>query len=278
MMEFRTEKALRAAIIEKPDDDFLRLLYADWAEENGFQTYASFIRLQLEHAKMERPKVINDGDYVNYCEGCLRDMGICEWHRVKRDMRGILEDRPNGGATNVWAWRNGWPGEDWPVADKEDVCIGFRRVEFHRGFVRRVEGVNSYQWVELGHKVIEVQPIGSVLSAHEPHVNVLDGTMARAIFQLMDGSGNENLMNSIHPVVFEAIDLREDRLAWNGVTKMKYAQEDGTHPEGMYEVSVRCSCKAKAALEDALLHVGRGLIAKRRYLDVQSRVRFVVND
>src|SRR5215472_2931540 len=44
------EQAFLQAIIEKPDDDGVRLIYADWLEENGQPERAEFIRLQIESA------------------------------------------------------------------------------------------------------------------------------------------------------------------------------------------------------------------------------------
>jgi uncharacterized protein (TIGR02996 family) len=47
------EKALLAAIWERPQDDALRLVYADWLEESGQPERAEFIRLQLELARLD---------------------------------------------------------------------------------------------------------------------------------------------------------------------------------------------------------------------------------
>jgi uncharacterized protein (TIGR02996 family) len=45
------ERALLAAIIANPDDDTVRLVYADFLEENGEAERAEFIRLQVELAR-----------------------------------------------------------------------------------------------------------------------------------------------------------------------------------------------------------------------------------
>jgi uncharacterized protein (TIGR02996 family) len=47
------EKALLAAIWEYPHDDTVRLVYADWLQENGQPERAEFIRVQLELAKLD---------------------------------------------------------------------------------------------------------------------------------------------------------------------------------------------------------------------------------
>lgn len=46
------EKAFRQAIIEEPDDDGIRLIYADWLEEQG-NPRGEFIRLQIELEHVE---------------------------------------------------------------------------------------------------------------------------------------------------------------------------------------------------------------------------------
>src|SRR5262245_14766845 len=48
------EQALLWEIIEHPDDDDPRLIYADWLEERG-SPRAEFIRLQCDRAKLEQP-------------------------------------------------------------------------------------------------------------------------------------------------------------------------------------------------------------------------------
>ncbi len=46
------DDAFLAAIIDRPDDDSLRLVYADWLEEHGEQKRAEFIRVQLDLATL----------------------------------------------------------------------------------------------------------------------------------------------------------------------------------------------------------------------------------
>ena len=41
------------AIIEHPEDDTPRLIYADWLEENGDPDRAEFIRVQCELARLD---------------------------------------------------------------------------------------------------------------------------------------------------------------------------------------------------------------------------------
>lgn len=46
--------ALLAGVLDHPDDDAARLVYADWLEENGAEPRAEFIRLQCQHAELQR--------------------------------------------------------------------------------------------------------------------------------------------------------------------------------------------------------------------------------
>ena len=57
-----TRDDLLQAIIENPDDDALRLVFADWFEDHGELERAEFIRVQIELAKLpnvdnRRPKL-----------------------------------------------------------------------------------------------------------------------------------------------------------------------------------------------------------------------------
>lgn len=47
-----SEAALLQAIIDSPDDDGLRLVYADFLEERGEPERATFIRVQIELANL----------------------------------------------------------------------------------------------------------------------------------------------------------------------------------------------------------------------------------
>jgi uncharacterized protein (TIGR02996 family) len=52
MLHSATDRAFIATIIESPDDDAPRLIYADWLDEQGEADRAEFIRLQIREARM----------------------------------------------------------------------------------------------------------------------------------------------------------------------------------------------------------------------------------
>src|SRR5262245_57537404 len=46
-----SEKAFLEAIIQNPDDDVPRLIFADWLDEHGQSNRAEFVRLQIRLAQ-----------------------------------------------------------------------------------------------------------------------------------------------------------------------------------------------------------------------------------
>jgi uncharacterized protein (TIGR02996 family) len=89
--------ALLRAIIDDPDDDAPRLIYADWLDENGDPARAAFIRAQIKLARL--PQDDPDRDRLVQTERTLwkanRDAWkawVPEWARVDRFHRGFVED------------------------------------------------------------------------------------------------------------------------------------------------------------------------------------------
>ena len=110
---------LLQAIIEQPDDDQLRLVYADWLEEHGDAARAEFIRVQIEYHTMR-------------CSDPRVDAMTARWIA-------LLE-------THKEAWLKGFPAwlrAEFPV---EGTLLGGSR--FSRGFVEAV--CNTANWNEIG--------------------------------------------------------------------------------------------------------------------------------
>lgn len=72
-----TGEGLFAAIIDNPDDDGLRLIYADWLEENEQEDRARFIRLQITAYAEDNAFCGIDGKRSAVHERWARD--VCEW-------------------------------------------------------------------------------------------------------------------------------------------------------------------------------------------------------
>ena len=67
-------EVLYRAILESPDDDSPRLVWADWLEENGEPDRAEFVRLQCQWANLEPGDPKRD-------EVCDRWMAVLEPRR-----------------------------------------------------------------------------------------------------------------------------------------------------------------------------------------------------
>jgi uncharacterized protein (TIGR02996 family) len=87
-------EALFQAILDDPDDDAPRLVYADWLEEHGDAERAEFIRLQLARAALEdhdprvqqlqqrcRELTAEPGTEERWTPKLPRGMGYPEFHR-----------------------------------------------------------------------------------------------------------------------------------------------------------------------------------------------------
>jgi uncharacterized protein (TIGR02996 family) len=95
------EDAFMAAIIESPEDDGPRLVYADWLEDHGQPERAEFIRLQCELASMSE------------------DEGVPRRQEPEARERQLLEEH----------------GEGWAGPLRKVV----RKWKFRRGFVEEIE-------------------------------------------------------------------------------------------------------------------------------------------
>lgn len=119
-------EALLAAVLQSPDDDTPRLMFADWCEENGETERAEFIRVQIEASRCvpcggsgvvskgrsrfrgvplaPGQALILPGDAVFQCEGCSGAL---------RRERELFEQSPQ---THVWfgaVIRLAKMGSDW---------------------------------------------------------------------------------------------------------------------------------------------------------------------
>jgi uncharacterized protein (TIGR02996 family) len=70
-----TDEGFLRAILEEPDDDTHRLVYADWLDENGQPEHAEFIRVQIELARMD---VEGRGSHARYRLGDLLECEVAQ--------------------------------------------------------------------------------------------------------------------------------------------------------------------------------------------------------
>jgi uncharacterized protein (TIGR02996 family) len=97
-----TNDALYQGILADPDDDTLRLIYADWLEENGDRQYAQFIRTQIELARVPE----------------YDPLWVRHWFEDRdaitgRGFDGRRPRLPEGLVWGPWSYRRGLP---WEVA------------------------------------------------------------------------------------------------------------------------------------------------------------------
>jgi uncharacterized protein (TIGR02996 family) len=150
----RAELALYAAVFADPADDWPRMVYAHWLDEQGQSDRAEFIRAQLALAGVgpcRKPPLCRPP----YCVAC-RTLGAPHVQYLRRVERELLTANRHRWAPNI------------PVAGRLDVVAsedwrygGKLAVAFARGFpwkvVCRVGG-----WLRLGKYVVRSLPIGRV--------------------------------------------------------------------------------------------------------------------
>lgn len=105
------EQAFIQAIIEAPDDDGLRLIYADWLEEQGRGDRAEFIRIQIELWK----RYSSDARFVDAEGKRLVDRGL-----KLLEVAAVKDWAHFPGYVCFWQWKRGFvecvtcEGSDWP--------------------------------------------------------------------------------------------------------------------------------------------------------------------
>lgn len=149
-----------AAIVAKPDDDTLRLVAADFLEENGEAERAAFIRVQIALASLEIASRRARREGVELPQ----EAGSLEEDELRRKEATILD--PRSAFPAVWAadacpelfvvapTRTG-PGrvhsEERPV-----------QLKWHRGFVERID-CSAVQWFRHGLEVRKWNPVREVI-------------------------------------------------------------------------------------------------------------------
>lgn len=81
------DEAFLADMVEHPDDDAPRLVYADWLDDRGEADRAEFIRLQIEQARL--PADSPRGAALARREGELRGSGEAAWRDSLPRLEGV---------------------------------------------------------------------------------------------------------------------------------------------------------------------------------------------
>ncbi len=177
--------AFLPAILETPDDDFVRLAYADLLEEEGEYIRAEFIRVQVERANVQR-RLDCDLKVAGTYSSLMKRFG--ELRRRERDLLrsefaipiatafGIPQGRAeNGGAyfSHSGTLRH-WP----PVGNRRRQIYKGQLVDdgpifwtFRRGFVAVVNCCWD-DWLEFGPAVVRVEPVERLELLGVPPMNL----------------------------------------------------------------------------------------------------------
>src|SRR5437660_4410728 len=83
-------EGLLQAVLEAPDDDAPRLIYADWLEEHGDADRAEFIRVQIERASLPHWEARHLRLALRERELLARHKG--RWKAELPDVKGVVWD------------------------------------------------------------------------------------------------------------------------------------------------------------------------------------------
>jgi uncharacterized protein (TIGR02996 family) len=168
-----TNPDLLRAVLERPDDDSVRLVYADWLDDAGEAERGEFVRVQVELSSMGHDPHSCEREP---CPDCPRD--IDRWDALRLRERELLK-------ANFWKWTEGLPEalltRQCPccaegVADWETGVIECRRcestgvidddekVEFSRGFVSAVT-LSAADFLAHAAAIFACQPVERVTLA-----------------------------------------------------------------------------------------------------------------
>lgn len=113
------ELAFIRAAQAQPDDDTLRLVYADWLDEQGEATRAAFARLQVRRARLDvfdpdRAELVRDEARLLQKHKRYWNGGV---HRTlhRRGLRGLIDARR--GVVRTWDYHRGMVGRVAVSAD-----------------------------------------------------------------------------------------------------------------------------------------------------------------
>jgi len=183
-------RSLLDAILESPDDDGLRLVYADALEDDGQRERAEFIRVQVELAKTPEPAIRTPGSLPNEsdeqyefrnCESCL-GVKRCRYHVLQHRERELL----GGGSVYSWFVDKG------PITTRTDwhMACGFAgRVEwnFVRGFVDHIT-CTAADWLQHADAILRDHPVREVRLTTMPLLRSQNDPHNDAVHVWLDGS------------------------------------------------------------------------------------------
>ena len=145
-------EALLRAIIDHPDEDTPRLVYADWLDENGDSKRAAFIRAQIEYHRLEAADtVVNALDFL--WAGYTTEVDRVDWTAIDADLAARLTASK---ANEKVRFRLSERNEGTPRVK------GVRFVGGDRGFFDTVTVFDPAAFVKHADAIFRAAPITSV--------------------------------------------------------------------------------------------------------------------
>jgi uncharacterized protein (TIGR02996 family) len=126
------DQALLRAILANPDDDGLRLVYADWLEEHGDPARAEFIRVQCELARLP------GHDPRRYV--------------LEQQQDDLLDDHQRRWEKTLPLWQR----------FVSRALPRWRREKFQRGFLHGIE-CSAPDWIDHGEELLRHSPIKAAI-------------------------------------------------------------------------------------------------------------------
>ncbi len=171
------EQAFLEAILDDPEDDNLRLIYADFLEERGDGARAEFIRVQVELSQVKRCKkstrLFPDNHCLPpYCLHCRPHKKPAYYRDLRRRDVELLTAKHPSGVTNNLAWAEPLlvrvPAANWTDTTRRQEPF----LRFRRGFVEEI-GFPCRVFLEHAALFFGQAPITKVvLTDLEPHEQI----------------------------------------------------------------------------------------------------------
>jgi uncharacterized protein (TIGR02996 family) len=146
-MQRNAGEGLLQAIIEEPEADDLRLLYADWLEDHGDPARAEFIRVQLAYAAL--PEGHRDGPGLKKRQGMLLHENIRRWCFLEEGTCGSFK---RSAVPMCWAYGT--------IAAPRSTSFPWI-VSFRRGFMDTIT-CSTEDWLAHGSTLARANPIRMV--------------------------------------------------------------------------------------------------------------------
>lgn len=211
-----TERDFKQAIVASPEDDVLRLAFADWLEEQGNETRANFIRTQIEAAKLpcwslRRKRMEEEADLV-------RQEHYEEWDPELMEYSSELYCYRRGIAEGVRLWAKDWL-KHWPEVKK---LAPITRIDLDIKSRAPIDDIVASPYLlevrELNLSNQQVGDAGARALAGSP--NVANLRHLGLSYGELDEGGIEALANSPCLRGLRSLDLAKNRLSSLAVNRM----------------------------------------------------------